>query len=67
MRLTNKKQGNTIQSRIVIVNTTMSLQDILKTNNIIRVTPHDSLSYALAKLNTSHDSAFLFDDNKFIQ
>lgn len=45
----------------------MSLQDIIKTNNIIRIAPHDNLSSALLKLKTSHDSAFLFDDeSKFV-
>lgn len=45
----------------------MSLQDIIKTNNIIRIAPHDNLSSALSKLKTSHDSAFLFnDENKFL-
>lgn len=45
----------------------MSLQDIIKTNNIIRIIPRDNLSSALLKLNSSHDSAFLFDEeNKFV-
>lgn len=45
----------------------MSLQDIIKTNNIIRIALHDNLSSALSKLKSSHDSAFLFDDeNKFL-
>lgn len=42
----------------------MSLQDIIKTNNIIKVVSHENLSSALAKLSTSHDAAFLFDDDK---
>ncbi len=41
----------------------MSLQDIIKTDNIIRISPHDNLSSALSKLKTSHDSAFLFDEH----
>lgn len=45
----------------------MSLQDIIKTNNIIRIASHDNLSSALLKLRSSHDSAFLFDDeSKFV-
>ncbi len=45
----------------------MSLQDIIKTDNIIRIAPHDDLSSALSKLSTSHDSAFLFnDENKLL-
>lgn len=45
----------------------MSLQDIIKTNNIIRIATHDNLSSALSRLKSSHDSAFLFnDENKFV-
>ena len=45
----------------------MSLQDIVKTKNIIRVGLHDNLSSALSKLSTSHDAAFLFnDEDKFM-
>lgn len=33
---------------------------VVKTENIIRVTPDNSLSSALLKLNTSHDAAFVF-------
>ena len=33
---------------------------VVKTENIIRVTPDDSLSSALSKLNTAHDAAFVF-------
>lgn len=45
----------------------MRLLNILKENNIIRLSPDDHLSQALAKLSTSHDAAFVFDDNnKFI-
>lgn len=42
------------------------LRDIVKTNNIIRISPTDTLSHALARLSTSHDAAFAFDEeNKF--
>lgn len=39
----------------------MKLLNILKQNNIIKVSPDDHLSHALAKLSTSHDAAFVFD------
>lgn len=42
----------------------MSLQDILKRDKIIRIFPDESLSSALSKLSTSHDAAFLFDEDK---
>lgn len=35
-------------------------QAVIKTGNIIRVSPDDLLSSALSKLNTSHDAAFVF-------
>jgi len=41
----------------------MRLLNILKENNIIKVSPDDHLSHVLAKLSTSHDAAFVFDDN----
>lgn len=67
MYLTKRNEGYTLRIGIVTCSTTMSLQDIIKTNNIIRVAPNDNLSSALAKLKTSHDSAFLFnEDNKFV-
>ncbi len=42
----------------------MFIQDILNTSRIITVEPHENLSRALSKLSTSHDAAFLFDDEK---
>lgn len=45
----------------------MRLLNILKENNIIKVSPDDHLSHVLAKLSTSHDAAFVFDtENKYI-
>lgn len=45
----------------------MSLRDILETENIIKITPQENLSSALSKLKTSHDAAFMFnDDNKLL-
>lgn len=45
----------------------MRLLNILKSDNIIRVTPEDHLSHVLAKLSTSHDAGFVFDDkDKFL-
>ena len=40
----------------------MRLLNILKENDIIKVSPKDNLSRVLAKLSTSHDAAFVFDD-----
>jgi acetoin utilization protein AcuB len=40
----------------------MKLLNILKENNIIKVTPNDHLSKVLSKLSTSHDAAFVFDE-----
>jgi len=42
----------------------MSLRDIIKTDNIIIIHPHETLASALSKLSTSHDAAFLFDEEK---
>lgn len=45
----------------------MRLLNILKESNIIRVSPEDHLSKVLSKLSTSHDAAFVFDeDDKYI-
>ena len=41
----------------------MRLLNILKENDIIRVSPEDHLSKVLSKLSTSHDAAFVFDEN----
>ncbi len=44
----------------------VKLAEIIKTNDIIKISPSENLSSALAKLTTSHDAAFVFDDdNKF--
>ncbi len=40
----------------------MRLLNILKENDIIRVSPEDHLSKVLSKLSTSHDAAFVFND-----
>jgi len=45
----------------------MRLLNILKENDIIKVSPEDHLSKVLTKLSTSHDAAFVFDkDDKYI-
>ncbi|MFA6016742.1 MAG: CBS domain-containing protein [Patescibacteria group bacterium] len=45
----------------------MRLLNILKENDIIKVSPEDHLSKVLSKLSTSHDAAFVFDkDDKYI-
>ncbi len=43
----------------------VKLSDILKTEDIIRVTPEENLSSALSKLTTSHDAAFVFVNEEF--
>ena len=42
----------------------MKLRDIVKTDNILTASPQDTLSHALSKLKSSHDSAFVFDDKR---
>ncbi len=42
------------------------IADILITEEIIIVSPQDTLSSALSKLSSSHDAAFVFDDKHFI-
>ncbi|MFA5136456.1 MAG: CBS domain-containing protein [Patescibacteria group bacterium] len=45
----------------------MKLHNILQTEDIITVGPHNTLSYALNKLSSSHDAAFVFsEDNKYM-
>lgn len=38
----------------------MKVSDLLKTTNIIKVHPHETLSSAISKLSSSHDAAFVF-------
>ncbi len=42
----------------------MKLKDMVKTENIISVSPQDTLSQALSRLSSSHDGAFIFDDKR---
>lgn len=44
----------------------MGLKKIFKTKNIITVSPEESLSSAFSRLSSSHDSAFVFEENKFL-
>lgn len=45
----------------------MKLHQILQTDNIIKVTPDDTLSTALNRLSSAHDAAFVFSkDNKYL-
>jgi len=45
----------------------MRLLNILKENDIIKVSPEDHLSKVLGKLSTSHDAAFVFnDEDKYV-
>jgi len=39
---------------------------LLKTNNIIKVSPSENLSAVLNKLSTSHDAAFVFDNGRYL-
>lgn len=41
----------------------MRLLNILKENDIIKISPEDHLSKVLSKLSTSHDAGFVFDEN----
>ena len=43
----------------------VKLSDILKTDDIIKVSPQDNLSSALSKLTTSHDAVFVFVKDEF--
>lgn len=40
----------------------MDFKDAVKTKNIIKISPDDVVSSALARLGSSHDSAFVFND-----
>ncbi|HLL60829.1 MAG TPA: CBS domain-containing protein [Candidatus Nitrosocosmicus sp.] len=44
----------------------MSIHKIYKTDNIIKVTPDDTLAHALSLLASSHDSAFVVDNNQLL-
>ena len=45
----------------------MRLLNVLKENDIIKVSPDDHLSHVLSKLSTSHDAAFVFnEDDKYL-
>lgn len=45
----------------------LNLKDIIKTDRIIKISPDETLSQAVSQMRTSHDAAFVFDeDNKFI-
>lgn len=44
----------------------MRLLNLLKENNIIKVSSNSSLTSVLNKLSTSHDAAFVFDDDQFL-
>lgn len=51
---------------VKLQNLMFKLINIVKTDNIIKIEPGETLSAALAKLTTSHDAAFIFSsDNKF--
>lgn len=44
----------------------MKVKDVLKTTDIIRVNPEDTLTSALSLLTSSHDAAFVFDGDTFL-
>lgn len=44
----------------------MTVDQIYKTRNIIKVSPEDNLSQALSLLSSSHDSAFVFEGDQFL-
>ena len=42
----------------------MKISEILKTEGIITVSPEDTLNRALSQLSSSHDAAFVVDDQE---
>ena len=45
----------------------VQLKDIIKTERIIKTSPEQTLSHAVAQMRTSHDAAFVFDEkNEFM-
>ena len=44
----------------------MKVKELLKTTDIIKITPHDTLSSVLSQLESSHDAGFVFEEEKFI-
>jgi len=45
----------------------MKIQDIIKTKDVIKISPDQTLSSALSYLSSSHDAAFVFsEDKKFL-
>lgn len=49
--------------KIIVSNVNMTLQTVFKTQNIIRVSPEDTLSHVFSLFSSSHDSAFVFDEH----
>ncbi len=45
----------------------MAVKKVLKTENIIKISPNETLAATLSKLKSSHDAGFVFDDkNNFL-
>ncbi|OGK14046.1 hypothetical protein A3H80_01075 [Candidatus Roizmanbacteria bacterium RIFCSPLOWO2_02_FULL_37_19] len=44
----------------------MKVRDFVKTDNIIKISPQESLTSALGLLSSSHDAAFIFQDDEFL-
>lgn len=44
----------------------MKVKDLLKTTDVIKISPQDTLSSVLSQLESSHDAGFVFEDDKYI-
>lgn len=44
----------------------MTLKDVIKTENIIKASPDDTLSTALGRLSSSHDAIFIFQNDQYL-
>ncbi len=44
----------------------MKVKDLLKTTDVIKISPQDTLSSVLAQLESSHDAGFVFEGKKFV-
>lgn len=45
----------------------MAISEIIKTDSIITAVPGDTVAMVMMKLHTSHDAAFVFDNNKMFK
>ena len=44
----------------------MKVKDLLKTTDVIKISPQDTLSSVLSQLESSHDAGFVFEGDKFL-